>query len=363
VGIRRRWPEVVHLASGLLTVFLFTRLVDWFWPALPRYLFFLLVAGIAFAWLLVLRRLRTRLTPFESSLPRPLGGSARTAPSRGRLSDDDALGVVAKPIEGRAFPGAARRPSGVTRIALPALTTMIVVAAFVALAGWNRSGEPRLVITLTERELALPWTRQTAPGDDPGLQLRMEITHRGEPLDARNWLPEARLRALGFPLNIPLGDPTAEESYRDVPARITWVALEYDGPVWLDIQRRAALRAEADRHGPRSRLVPVDAALDAPTLHSKYPTGHLIVRAVIALSYIDARNGGPLVYGWVRALVPSTVTVPKHLRSVLDGLSRADVRAERTANQQVDVTPRYEADLAIGRLGLPYIRGLRRTGG
>jgi hypothetical protein len=363
VGIGRRWPEVVHLASALLTVFLFTRLVDWFWSALPRYLFFLLVAGIAFAWLLLLRRVRTRLTPFESSPPRPLGVSARTALSRNRLGDDDARGAVPKPIEGRAFQGAARRPSGMMRIALPALTTMILVAAFVALAGWNRSGEPRLVITLTERELALPWTRQTAPGDDPGLQLRLVITHRGEPLDARNWLPEARLRALGFPLNIPLGDPTAEESYRDVPARMAWVALEYDGPVWLDIQRRAALRPEVDRFRQRSRLVPVDAALDAPTLHSKYPTGHLIVRAVIALSYIDARNGGPLVYGWVRALVPSTVTVPKHLRSVLDGLSRAEVRAERSASQQVDVTPRYEADLAIGRLGLPYISGLRRTGG
>jgi hypothetical protein len=363
LGIRRRWPEVVHLASGFLTIFLFTRLVDWLWSALPRYVFFLLVAGVAFAWLLLLRRIRTRLTRFDSSPPRSAGGFARPAPSRSGVRIDDGLGLVPTTLVGRPLPAAARRSIGMMRIALPALTTMIVVAAFVAVAGWNRSGEPRLVLTLTERELALPWTSEMAPGDDPGLQLRVEITHRGEPLDARNWLPETRLRALGFPLNIPLGDPTAEESYRDLPARVAWLALEYDGPVWRDIERRAALHAESDRSGRRSRLVPVDAAPDAASLHTKYPTGHLIVRAIIALSYVDARNGGPLVYGWVRAIVPSTVTVPKHLRSVVAGLIHPEVRTERTASQPVEMTPRYEVDLAIGRLGLPYVSGLRRAGG
>jgi hypothetical protein len=363
VGIRRRWREVVHLAAGFLTLFLFTRLVDWLWTAVPRYLFFFLIAGIAFAWLLLLRRLRSRLSRFESSAAPPLAGSARLTPSPDRSRGNGAFAVGTRASERRTFQNARREANSMTRIALPGLTTMIVVAAFVAAAGWNRSGEPRSSITLTERELSLPWMREIAPGDDPGLQLRLEMTHRSEPLDARNWLPETRLRALGFPLNIPLGDPAAEETYRDVPARLAWVALEYDGPVWRDIERRAALRAGADRVGPHSRLVPVDAALDAATLHIKYPTGHLIVRAVIALSYVDARNGGPLVYGWVRSLVPSTVTVPKHLRSIVDDLTRAEVRAERTAGQEVELAPRYEADLAVGRLGLPYIKELRRTGG
>ncbi|HUE88867.1 MAG TPA: hypothetical protein VMO26_22545 [Vicinamibacterales bacterium] len=66
VGIRRRWRETVYLAAGALTVFLLGRFVDWFWDAVPRFVFFLLLAGTAFAWLLTLRRLRTRLVAGET---------------------------------------------------------------------------------------------------------------------------------------------------------------------------------------------------------------------------------------------------------------------------------------------------------
>lgn len=62
VGVRKQWMETVYVSAGALTLFLFVRFVDWFWEALPRYLFFLLLAAIAFGWLLVLRRLRHRLT-------------------------------------------------------------------------------------------------------------------------------------------------------------------------------------------------------------------------------------------------------------------------------------------------------------
>jgi hypothetical protein len=61
VAIRRHWRETVSLAAILLTLFLLTRFMDWFWEALPRYLFFLLLAMVAFGWLLVMRRIRARL--------------------------------------------------------------------------------------------------------------------------------------------------------------------------------------------------------------------------------------------------------------------------------------------------------------
>lgn len=60
-GIRKRWTETVYLAAGALTVFLIVRYVDWFWDAVPSYVFFAILAAIAFAWLLVLRRVRSRL--------------------------------------------------------------------------------------------------------------------------------------------------------------------------------------------------------------------------------------------------------------------------------------------------------------
>jgi uncharacterized membrane protein len=61
VSVRRQWLETMYIAAGALTVFLFIRFVDWFWDALPRSVFFLLLAALAFAWLLALRRVRGRV--------------------------------------------------------------------------------------------------------------------------------------------------------------------------------------------------------------------------------------------------------------------------------------------------------------
>ncbi|KRW61893.1 DUF2157 domain-containing protein [Pseudomonas sp. TTU2014-080ASC] len=60
LGIRRDWPEVINLSVGYFVLFLFMKMVDWFWDYLPSYLFFLMVGAFAVAVLLVLRRLRYR---------------------------------------------------------------------------------------------------------------------------------------------------------------------------------------------------------------------------------------------------------------------------------------------------------------
>ena len=61
ISLRRRWSESWKLAAVMLALFLLTRYVDWFWDALPAYVFFLILAVLAFIWLLALRRIRTRL--------------------------------------------------------------------------------------------------------------------------------------------------------------------------------------------------------------------------------------------------------------------------------------------------------------
>jgi lipid-A-disaccharide synthase-like uncharacterized protein len=60
-ALRRSWGESIVIAAGALTLFLGVRYVDWFWDALPRYAFFLMLAAAAVAWLYALRRLRARL--------------------------------------------------------------------------------------------------------------------------------------------------------------------------------------------------------------------------------------------------------------------------------------------------------------
>ena len=61
VGIRAGWREVVHVATGFLVLFLYAKCFDWWWDWMPRYLFFLLLGGLAVAVLIVLGRFRSRL--------------------------------------------------------------------------------------------------------------------------------------------------------------------------------------------------------------------------------------------------------------------------------------------------------------
>ena len=57
-GIRHDERLVTQIGTAGAVLFLFLRLVDWFWALVPKWLFFLLVGGFALAVLLVLRRLR-----------------------------------------------------------------------------------------------------------------------------------------------------------------------------------------------------------------------------------------------------------------------------------------------------------------
>ncbi len=57
-GIRRDQRLVTQIGVAGAVLYLFMRLVDWFWELVPKWLFFLLVGAFALAILLALRRLR-----------------------------------------------------------------------------------------------------------------------------------------------------------------------------------------------------------------------------------------------------------------------------------------------------------------
>jgi uncharacterized membrane protein len=59
-GLRRDDPILARAGATALVLFLFLRMVDWFWEAIPNWLFFLLMGGLAFGVLLVLRAMRER---------------------------------------------------------------------------------------------------------------------------------------------------------------------------------------------------------------------------------------------------------------------------------------------------------------
>lgn len=59
LGVRRDWPDVVNTGLTFFVIFLYTKLFDWWWESMPKYLFFLVLGLTAVLILLILRRLRS----------------------------------------------------------------------------------------------------------------------------------------------------------------------------------------------------------------------------------------------------------------------------------------------------------------
>ena len=59
LGVSRDWTDVVNTGLSFFVIFLYTKLFDWWWEILPKYLFFLLLGLSAVLILLILRRLRS----------------------------------------------------------------------------------------------------------------------------------------------------------------------------------------------------------------------------------------------------------------------------------------------------------------
>jgi len=110
-GIRAGWRESTQAAAGFLVIFAFAKCFDWWWAWMPRYLFFLLLGGLAVAVLVVLGRLR----------------------SEHRRCDMRRMGLL-----------------------WAAAIVVIANAAAWGAAAMNRRGDPEATLELTELELRLP---------------------------------------------------------------------------------------------------------------------------------------------------------------------------------------------------------------
>lgn len=61
IGIRRNWTGMVNTGTAFFVVFLFFRLIDWWWDWMPKYLFFLLIGMVAIGLVAMFKRLRSRV--------------------------------------------------------------------------------------------------------------------------------------------------------------------------------------------------------------------------------------------------------------------------------------------------------------
>lgn len=59
-GIRKHWKDTVNIGNTFFVIFLFTKLFDWWWEIMPKYLFFFVIGVIAVLFLLIFKRLRAK---------------------------------------------------------------------------------------------------------------------------------------------------------------------------------------------------------------------------------------------------------------------------------------------------------------
>ncbi len=180
-------------------------------------------------------------------------------------------------------------------IALPLLVNAFVISGVF----YNRAGQPKGQIELTERELPLDSYTSYKDRENTGLSLRLELgnnswqQHYNFASQNYNWFNQKKLEEIGFDCSMPLSSPKAKLHYEKMLARKTFVVLEYEGKAWenarLDVeaylketagkeQRDEIKKEEYDDAKEKvanylktsSHLFAIDASNDPVSLRKKY---------------------------------------------------------------------------------------------
>ncbi len=234
---------------------------------------------------------------------------------------------------------------------------VILLTNAVALGGafWNRSGEAESRLTLSQRELRLPYTRFDRENSGLALALNWRVA---VPPDRNNvyweysssgapeWLDKAKMENLGFDMspkdngNIRWNDRTLS---RDV-----LLVLEHDGDTYRRALERAKQHLDAEEaklaampesnekknrlkniadqlvreEKENSRLFVVDAGLDLDHLRGRYPdrTRYAIVHGQVRPAWDNNRNNiwnDSRGHGYVSSVSIAGINVPHALRALL----------------------------------------------
>jgi len=68
MGVRKRYPESMNLGAAFFAIYLFNRLFVWWWDWMPKYVFFLIIGGIALALLAIFRKIRIKAVRADAPL-------------------------------------------------------------------------------------------------------------------------------------------------------------------------------------------------------------------------------------------------------------------------------------------------------
>lgn len=269
---------------------------------------------------------------------------------------------------------------------------LILLANAVALTGvyLNRSGEPESRLTLSQRELTMPWgwgmTKENS-GLALGLNWRVSDASSADYYGGGfgfgggtpEWLDESRMAALGFDTSlVAQGDAGRRRFERQLP-REALLVLELAGPAWQQVLERArqnAARHEAARlanadskefvekakqaqervkreEAANSRLFAVDAGLDRAALRAKYPDRgrYLILKGTLRPRLVILEQT-TRVTGYVSDIAVRQINVPHALRPILEPALR---QHKRTLD---DPAPPFAATVAVGQRLEPWIESV-----
>lgn len=251
----------------------------------------------------------------------------------------------------------------------------------------NRSGPPEAQLTLTERELSLPyWSKE----ENSGLALRLSWRVLPREADGNQyvhwrspaWLDDKKLADLGFELGrfLDTGDDDFNDKY-PIPKEV-YVVLELGGaPYKAALQRaqaalaskasqieldsgaedasaKALARAEEELLRERvenSRLFAIDAGLDPVGLRQTYPDRK---RFIITTGLVEPRFVGyteeKLVEGSIKSLSIEKIHVPLELRPFFESLP-----LKTPYDKELVGNPRYQVELAYGSRFEPWIKSVK----
>ena len=272
---------------------------------------------------------------------------------------------------------------------LAAGAVLILLANAVALTGvyFNRSGEPEARLTLSQRELGIPWDWRV-PRDNSGLVLGLNWRvpdgsavdysyggygyHGGTP----EWLDEPRMKALGFDTAAVAENSEGRRRFERQLPREALLVLELAGPSWQQALERArtnAARHEAARlanadskefaekakraqeqlkneETRNSRLFAIDVGADRSALRAKYPDRgrYLILKATLR-PRLETQDKKTRVTGYVSDLAAQRINVPHALRQTLE----PELRKPR--RNGLDPDANFEATVAVGQRLEPWI--------
>ncbi len=229
LGVRRGWAETVYTSVFFGTLLLVLKFFEWWWEALPKELFFLLIGLMAVLAVLLLRRLRARIG--KTGQGAPAAAPRQTAPLLAQWQ----------------------------RAALGTAVALEVLAIGNGAALWTvraNASQVQAQLQLSAREVHVR-EHKTAAGRSTTVRLRVRESCDWSSSEYdwcsghdSPWLTAEKMRALGF------GADVAEGEKRRTRARPVWLVLELAGDAW---QREVAARQQQVEQAQQDVLDAPDA--------------------------------------------------------------------------------------------------------